>query len=64
MAQPSVNRQRRPCFSGERALELAAGAVAELREDRVEVILDGPRADEQPRTDLGVREPSRASRTI
>ena len=37
-------------------LELAAGADAELGEDLAQVVLDGARADEQPRADLRVGE--------
>jgi len=35
-------------------VQLVSRADAELREDLVEVVLDGARADEQPRADLGV----------
>ena len=42
---------------GERELELAARADVELGEHLVQVVLDGARADEQPRADLRVREP-------
>jgi hypothetical protein len=43
---PSLDRKRRLWFSGERAVELDARADVELGEDLVEVVFDGPRADE------------------
>jgi hypothetical protein len=37
-------------------VELAAGGDAELGQDLAQVVLDGVGADEQPGTDLGVRQ--------
>jgi hypothetical protein len=37
-----------------RPTQLLAGADVELEEHLAQVVLDGPRADEQLRTDLGV----------
>jgi hypothetical protein len=57
----------RLCFSGftrEHPLEFVARADLELREHLVQVVLDGPRADEQLRADLGFEWPSRASSAI
>ena len=37
-------------------MELPVGADAKLGEDLTQVVLDCPRADEQPGADLGVRQ--------
>src|SRR5260221_13870492 len=43
--------------AGQDAVELAAGADAELGEDLAQVVLDRARADEQPGADLRVGQP-------
>src|SRR5690606_40344277 len=43
----------------QRSFELLAGGDVELREDLVQVVLDGTRADVELATDLGVRVPRR-----
>src|SRR5687768_7638949 len=62
--EPTCSARTRPSdgrggarFSRECSVELVAGADVELREDFVEVVLDGARADEHPRADLRIREP-------
>jgi hypothetical protein len=54
---PLLDRQRFARLTREGPVELAARADRQLGEDLVQVVLDGPRADEQSGADLWVREP-------
>src|SRR5215218_9918540 len=55
-AAGALDRLDRLRLGGQRLLELAAGAEPERREHLVKVVLDGARADEQPRADLRIRQ--------
>src|SRR3954447_13598399 len=55
-----ADRSRPGCsawLGWQRVLELMTGADVQLAEDLVQVVLHGAAADEQPLTDLGVRDP-------
>src|SRR4051812_40978252 len=55
MTAPSGG-SRRDRLAGKHAVELVARADPELREDLAEVVLDRPRADEEPSADLVIGE--------
>src|SRR3954470_15376686 len=55
MTAPSGG-SRRDRLARDHAVALGARAGAELREDLAEVVLDRPRADEEPSADLGIGE--------
>src|SRR5260221_480338 len=53
-SRPGLARRDRIRIAGQDAVELAAGADAELGEDLARVVVDGAGADEQAGADLGI----------